>query len=68
MSLALMPVVSTPLSSRTILIPLGMPSSKTSFANSDQSYFWRDDHTNALQQKFLGASIMVSDFIDEVGG
>ena len=40
----------------------------TFYANSDQSYFWGDDHTNVLRQKSLGASIMVSDFIDEVAG
>ena len=40
----------------------------TIYANSDQSYFWGDDHTNVLRQKSLGASIMVSDFIDEVRG
>ena len=40
----------------------------TYYANSDQSYFWGNDHTNVLQQKSLGASIMVSDFIDEVRG
>ena len=40
----------------------------TYYANCDQSYFWADDHTNVLRQKSLGASIMVSDFIDEVIG
>lgn len=40
----------------------------TFFANSDQTYFWEDDETNVLRQKSLGASIMVSDFIDEVSG
>ena len=38
------------------------------YANSDQSHFWGDDHTTVLQHKSLGASIMVSDFIDEVRG
>ena len=33
-----------------------------------QSFFWGEEHTNVLRQKSLGASIMVSDFIDEVGG
>ena len=40
----------------------------TFYANSDQSFFWADDDTNVLRQKSLGASIMVSDFIDEVSG
>ena len=40
----------------------------TYYANCDQSYFWADEHTNVLRQKSLGASIMVSDFIDEVNG
>ena len=40
----------------------------TFYANSDQSFFWGDDFTNVLRQKSLGASIMVSDFIDEVSG
>ena len=40
----------------------------TYYANSDQSYFWGDSETNVLRQKSLGASIMVSDLIDEVSG
>ena len=40
----------------------------TYYANSDQSLFWGDNETNVLRQKSLGASIMVSDFIDEVSG
>jgi len=40
----------------------------TFYANCDQSYLWGDDQTNVLQQKSLGSSIMVSDFIDEVAG
>ena len=40
----------------------------TYYANSDQTYFWGDSETNVLRQKSLGASIMVSDFIDEVSG
>ena len=40
----------------------------TYYANSDQTFFWGDDETNVLRQKSLGASIMVSDFIDEVRG
>ena len=40
----------------------------TYYANSDQTFFWADDETNVLRQKSLGAAIMVSDFVDEVGG
>ena len=40
----------------------------TYFANSHQTFFWGDDETSVLRQKSLGSSIMVSDFIDEVGG
>ena len=40
----------------------------TYYANSDQTYFWADKETNVLRQKSLGASIMVSDFVDEVAG
>ena len=40
----------------------------TYYANSDQTYFWGDNETNFLKQKSLGASIMVSDFVDEVSG
>ena len=40
----------------------------TYYANSDQTFFWGDDRTNVLRQKSLGASIMVSDFVDEVSG
>ena len=36
--------------------------------NCDQTYFWRDEETNVLRQKSLGAGIMVTDFVDEVGG
>ena len=39
----------------------------TYYANADQAYFWGDDQTHVLKQKF-GASIVVSDFIEEVGG
>ena len=39
----------------------------TYYANSDQSFFWGDNKTNVLRQKSR-ASIMVSDFIDEVSG
>ena len=40
----------------------------TYYANCDQSFFWGDEHTNVLKQKSLGASTMVSDFVDEVSG
>ena len=40
----------------------------TYYANCDQTFFWGDDDTNVLRQKSLGASVMVSDFIDEVRG
>ena len=40
----------------------------TYYANSDQTFFWADDETNVLRKKSLGAAIMVSDFVDEVGG
>ena len=40
----------------------------TYHANSDQTYFWGDEETNVLRQKSLGASTMVSDFIEEVNG
>lgn len=38
----------------------------TYFANSNRSYFWDDEETNVLRQKSLGASIMVSDFVNKV--
>ena len=40
----------------------------TFYANTDQSRFWADSTMQVLRQKSLGAAIMVSDFIDEVGG
>ena len=40
----------------------------TFYANADQSYYWCDGENQVLRQKSLGASIMVSDFIEEVGG
>ena len=40
----------------------------TYYTNCDQSFFWGDEETNVLKKKSLGASIMVSDFIDEVSG
>ena len=38
----------------------------TYYANSSQPFFRGDDLTNILRSKSLGASIMVSDFVDEV--
>ena len=40
----------------------------TYYANSSQPFFRGDDLTNVLRSKYLGASIMVSDFVDEVSG
>ena len=40
----------------------------TYYANTNQTLFWGDCQTSVLRQKSLGSSIMVSDFIDEVGG
>ena len=40
----------------------------TYYANSDQTYFWGDNETDVIRQESLGASIMVSDFVDEVFG
>ena len=40
----------------------------TFYANADQSFHWTDGSKQALKQKSLGQSIMVSDFIDEVSG
>ena len=40
----------------------------TYFANSSQTLFWGDPQTSVIRQKSLGASIMVSDFVDEVHG
>ena len=40
----------------------------TYYAYSDQTFFWGNAETNILQQKSLGASIMVPNFVDEVGG
>ena len=39
----------------------------TYYANSHQTFWGGDDKTSVLRQKSLGASIMVSDFIDKVG-
>ena len=46
-----------------------MHDESTYYANSHQT-FWGGgyDETSVLRQKSLGASIMVSNFIDEVGG
>ena len=38
------------------------------YANSDQSYFRGDEETSVQREKSLGASIVVSDFIDEMTG
>ena len=38
------------------------------YANSDQSFHWTDGSRQALKQKSLGQAVMVSDFIEEVGG
>ena len=40
----------------------------TFYANADQSFFWTDGSKQCLKQKSLGQAIMVSDFLDEVGG
>ena len=40
----------------------------TFYANADHSQYWSDGGTTVLQQKSLGQSIMVSDFIEEAGG
>lgn len=40
----------------------------TFYANADQTFFWSDGSRQALKQKSLGQSVMVSDFIDEVSG
>ena len=40
----------------------------TFHANCDQSYFWGDANTNVIQQKSLGAGIIVTDFVDELSG
>ncbi len=39
----------------------------TFYANADQSYHWTDDTKQVLKKKSLGQSIMVSDFVEEVG-
>lgn len=40
----------------------------TFYANADQTFQWTDGSKQVLKQKSLGQSVMVSDFIDEVGG
>ena len=40
----------------------------TFYANADQSCYWTDGSRPVLKQKSLGQAIMVSDFVEEVGG
>ena len=40
----------------------------TFYANADQSFFWGDGSKQALKQKSLGQSLMISDCVDEVSG
>lgn len=40
----------------------------TFYANADQSFHWTDGKKQVLKQKSLGQAIMVSDFVEEVGG
>ena len=40
----------------------------TFYANADQTFHWTDGSKQALKQKSLGQAIMVSDFVEEVGG
>ncbi len=40
----------------------------TYYANSYQSFHWTDGSQQVLKQKSLGQAIMVSDFVEEVGG
>ena len=40
----------------------------TFYCNSDQTFHWTDGSSQALKQKSLGQAIMVSDFVEEVGG
>ena len=37
-------------------------------ANADQSFHWTDGTKQVLKQKSLGQAIMLSDFVEEVGG
>ena len=40
----------------------------TFYANADQTFHWTDGTKQVLKQKSLGQAIMVSDFVEEVGG
>ncbi len=40
----------------------------TYYSNADQSFHWSDGTRQVLKKKSLGQSIMVSDFVEEVGG
>ncbi len=40
----------------------------TYYTNADQSYHWTDGTKKVLKKKSLGQSIMVSAFVEEVGG
>ncbi len=40
----------------------------TYYANADQPFFWNDGTKHVLNQKSLGQAIIVSDFVEEVGG
>ncbi len=40
----------------------------TYYANADQAFFGNDGTKHVLKQKSLGQAIMVSDFVEEVGG
>ena len=40
----------------------------TFYANADQTFHWTDGSKQTLKQKSLGQAIMVSDFVEEVGG
>ena len=40
----------------------------TFYANAQQSSYWNDGTNTVPRQKSMGSAIMVSDFIDEVGG
>ncbi len=40
----------------------------TYYANAYQSFHWTDGSNQVLKQKSLGQAIMVSDFVEEVGG
>ena len=40
----------------------------TFYTNADKSFHWTDGNKQVLKQKSLGQAIMVSDFVEEVGG